>query len=127
MRDICLISRDAGHLMKMRDCPSECGTVDTYVFFILWVSAASLFLCCSSFCQSFIFHSNHCVHSVTVQPVSYMALSSSILLLTIVSTVQPVSYMALYYFANQASLTHFQFPPLNLSLFSPMYLYHLFT
>ena len=32
MRDICLISRDAGHLMKMRDCPSECGTVDTYVF-----------------------------------------------------------------------------------------------
>ena len=31
MRDICLISRDAGHLMKMRDCPSECGTVDTYV------------------------------------------------------------------------------------------------
>ena len=30
MRDICLISRDAGHLMKMRDCPSECGTVDTY-------------------------------------------------------------------------------------------------
>ena len=21
----------AGHLMKMRDCPSECGTVDTYV------------------------------------------------------------------------------------------------
>ena len=32
MRDICLISRDAGHLMKMRDCPSECGTVDTYEF-----------------------------------------------------------------------------------------------
>ena len=31
MRDICLISRDAGHLMKMRDCPAECGTVDTYV------------------------------------------------------------------------------------------------
>ena len=31
MRDICLISRDAGHLMNMRDCPSECGTVDTYV------------------------------------------------------------------------------------------------
>ena len=31
MRDICLISRDAGHLMKMRDYPSECGTVDTYV------------------------------------------------------------------------------------------------
>ena len=30
MRDICLISRDAGHLMKMRDCPAECGTVDTY-------------------------------------------------------------------------------------------------
>ena len=30
MRDICLISRDAGHLMKMRDCPSECGTVYTY-------------------------------------------------------------------------------------------------
>ena len=30
MRDIYLISRDAGHLMKMRDCPSECGTVDTY-------------------------------------------------------------------------------------------------
>ena len=30
MRDICLISRDAGHLMKMRDCRSECGTVDTY-------------------------------------------------------------------------------------------------
>ena len=32
MRDICLISRDAGHLMKMRDCLSECGTVDTYAF-----------------------------------------------------------------------------------------------
>ena len=30
MRDICLISRDAGHLRKMRDCPAECGTVDTY-------------------------------------------------------------------------------------------------
>ena len=30
MRDICLISRDAGHLMKRRDCPAECGTVDTY-------------------------------------------------------------------------------------------------
>ena len=30
MRDICLISRDAGHLMKMRDCPAECGTVATY-------------------------------------------------------------------------------------------------
>ena len=30
MQDICLISRDAGHLMKMRDCPADCGTVDTY-------------------------------------------------------------------------------------------------
>ena len=30
MRDICLISRDAGHLVKMRDCPAKCGTVDTY-------------------------------------------------------------------------------------------------
>ena len=28
--DICLISRDAGHLMKMRDCPAKCGTVDMY-------------------------------------------------------------------------------------------------
>ena len=27
MRDISLISRDPGHLMKMRDCPAECGTV----------------------------------------------------------------------------------------------------
>ena len=35
MRDICLISRDAGHLMKMRDCPSECGTVDTYAIIIV--------------------------------------------------------------------------------------------
>ena len=35
MRDICLISRDAEHLMKMRDCPSECGTVDTYARTIL--------------------------------------------------------------------------------------------
>ena len=35
MRDICLISRDAGHLMKMRDCPSECGTVDTYALPLL--------------------------------------------------------------------------------------------
>ena len=34
MRDICLISRDAGHLMKMRDCPSECGTVDTYALYV---------------------------------------------------------------------------------------------
>ena len=34
MRDICLISRDVGHLMKMRDCPSECGTVDTYAWFV---------------------------------------------------------------------------------------------
>ncbi len=24
------LSHFAGHLMKMRDCPSECGTVDTY-------------------------------------------------------------------------------------------------
>ena len=31
MRDIYLISLDTGHLMKMRDCPAECGTVDTYV------------------------------------------------------------------------------------------------
>ena len=31
MRDICRISRDAGHLMKMRDCPAECVTVDMYV------------------------------------------------------------------------------------------------
>ena len=30
MWDICLISRDAGYLMKMRDCPAECGTVDMY-------------------------------------------------------------------------------------------------
>ncbi len=30
MLDICLISRDAGHLVKMRDCPAKCGTVDTY-------------------------------------------------------------------------------------------------
>ena len=30
MRDICLISRDAGQLMKMRACPAECGTVDMY-------------------------------------------------------------------------------------------------
>ena len=35
MRDICLIPRDAGHLMKMRNCPSECGTVDTYDIGIL--------------------------------------------------------------------------------------------
>ena len=34
MRDICLISQDAGHLMKMRDCPSECGTVDTMVYML---------------------------------------------------------------------------------------------
>ena len=34
MRDICLISLDAGHLMKMRDCPSECGTVDTYEYLV---------------------------------------------------------------------------------------------
>ena len=33
MRDICLISRYAGHLMKMRDCPAECGTVDMYAMF----------------------------------------------------------------------------------------------
>ena len=38
LRDICLISRDAGHLMKMRDCPSECGTVDTYVRVILSIA-----------------------------------------------------------------------------------------
>ena len=30
MRDICWFLGTAGHLMKMRDCPSECGTVDTY-------------------------------------------------------------------------------------------------
>ena len=30
MRDICWFRGTAGHLMKMRDCPSECGTVDTY-------------------------------------------------------------------------------------------------
>ena len=32
MRDICRISRGAGHLMKMRDCPAECGTVDMYLY-----------------------------------------------------------------------------------------------
>ena len=26
MRDICLILRDAGHVVKMRDCPAKCGT-----------------------------------------------------------------------------------------------------
>ena len=31
MRDIGPILRDAGHLVKMRDCPAKCGTVDTYV------------------------------------------------------------------------------------------------
>ena len=30
MRDICWVRGTAGHLMKMRDCPSGCGTVDTY-------------------------------------------------------------------------------------------------
>ena len=30
MRDICWFRGTAGHLMNMRDCPSECGTVDTY-------------------------------------------------------------------------------------------------
>ena len=35
MRDICLIWRDAGHLVKMRDCPAKCGTVDTYMHFSL--------------------------------------------------------------------------------------------
>ena len=30
MQDICWFRGTAGHLMKMRDCPSECGTVDTY-------------------------------------------------------------------------------------------------
>ncbi len=30
MRDIRLISRGAGHLMKMRGCPAKSGTVDTY-------------------------------------------------------------------------------------------------
>ena len=32
MREICWFRGTAGHLMKMRDCPSECGTVDTYDF-----------------------------------------------------------------------------------------------
>ena len=36
MRDICWFRGTAGHLMKMRDCPSECGTVDTYVS-VRWV------------------------------------------------------------------------------------------
>ena len=31
MRDICWFRGTAGHLMKMRDCPSGCGTVDMYV------------------------------------------------------------------------------------------------
>ena len=30
MRDICWFRGTAGHQMKMRDCSSECGTVDTY-------------------------------------------------------------------------------------------------
>ena len=30
MRDICWFRGTAGHLMKMRDCPSGCGTVDMY-------------------------------------------------------------------------------------------------
>ena len=42
MRDICLISRDAGHLMKMRDCPSECGTVDTYDLSTSWSAVVSI-------------------------------------------------------------------------------------
>ena len=32
MRDVCFISRDAGHLglIKMRDCPVGCGMVDSF-------------------------------------------------------------------------------------------------
>ena len=45
MRDICLISRDAGHLMKMRDGPAECGTVDTYVAVVDYWLCLSVYLC----------------------------------------------------------------------------------
>ena len=30
MRDTRLIFRDTGHLIKTRDCPVDCGTVDGY-------------------------------------------------------------------------------------------------
>ena len=42
MRDTCLISRDAGHLVKMRDCPAKCGTVDTYVILLKSVAVRKL-------------------------------------------------------------------------------------